>query len=553
MASCSSLLREEQFQCSICLEVFTEPVSIACGHNFCKACIAGYWDNSNHYQCPLCKETFTRRPELKTNTTIRELSDHFKGMRERSLDEPAAEHGDEACDICTWSKLKAAKFCLECLTSFCEIHLEPHHRVAGLKRHTLLDPEVKLQNRMCKKHNVLLDMFCRTDKECVCQLCISEDHETHNTVPLEVEWDEIKTRLGETELRVRQMIQEKLQKVQEVKHLVGLSKRDAERDISDSVQVFTALVASIERSQSELIWVIKKRQREIERRAKGFVKALEQDISALQRRCTEVEQLSHTNDLRVLLGSSSLSSLPHMNVRQEFSLQSSQYEQNVRKSLRSTISELEETARRELSDFEEKFNKEMEMFPEQKLKRILHYAVDVTLDPDTAHRSLTLSDDGKVVREGKWQKRPFNTKRFTGLLGSSVVAKEGFLSGRFYFEVQVEGKKKWAIGVVRESVDRKRWFPISTEHGYWTIELGDGYKANTAPSVFLYPRKLKKVGVFVDYDEGQVSFYDTESKSHIFSFTGYTFTEKLYPYFYCGIDDSAPLVVIPVNLEDEDF
>lgn len=69
------------------------------------------------------------------------------------------------------------------------------------------------------------------------------------------------------------------------------------------------------------------------------------------------------------------------------------------------------------------------------------------------------------------------------------------------------------------------------------MELGDGYKANTTPSVFLYPWKLKKVWVFMDYGERQISFYGTESKSHIYSFTGYTFTEKLYPYFYCGIDD----------------
>lgn len=226
MASHSSLLCEEQFQRSICLEVFTEPVSIACGHNFCKACITGYWDNSNYCQCPLCKETFVGRPELKTNTTIREVSDHFKEMQERSVDESAATCGNEACDICTWSKLKAAKFCLECLTSFCEIHLEPHHRAAGLMRHTLLDPEVKQDDRMCKKHDVLLDTFCKTDKECVCQLCISVDHEAHHTVPLEVECDETTVRLGETELRVRQMIWEKLQKIQEVKYLLELSKRD---------------------------------------------------------------------------------------------------------------------------------------------------------------------------------------------------------------------------------------------------------------------------------------------------------------------------------------
>lgn len=103
---------KNSFSFPICLEVFTEPVSTACGHNFCRACIMGYWNNSN-----LCKETFTRRQELITNTTIQEVSEHFKGMWERSMDESAAQCGNKASDICTWSKLKAAKFCLKCLTS----------------------------------------------------------------------------------------------------------------------------------------------------------------------------------------------------------------------------------------------------------------------------------------------------------------------------------------------------------------------------------------------------------------------------------------------------
>uniref|UniRef100_A0A3Q1E9F2 Uncharacterized protein n=1 Tax=Acanthochromis polyacanthus TaxID=80966 RepID=A0A3Q1E9F2_9TELE len=373
MSSCNNLLCEEQLQCSICLEVFTEPVTIACGHNFCKACITGYRDNSDHCQCPLCKEIFTKRPELKTNTTIWEVSDHFKGVKERSIsDKSAKQNRDEACDICTLRKMKSAKFCIESLPPFCEFHLEPHHRIPGLKRHTFLDNEVKLDDNMCKKHHVLLDMFCRMDKESVCRLCVSEDHETHIMVPLKVESDDMKVMLEETELR--------------------LSKRDAQKDTLNTVQAFSALVASIEGSQSELVWLIKKKQR-------------------------------------------------------------------------------------------------------------VH-----------------------------------------GFTGSSVAAKEGFSSGRFYFEVQVEGKEKWAVGVVKESADRKKWFSVSPEHGYWTIELGGGYKANMSPPVFLYPRKLKKVGVFVDYEDGEVSFYDTQGKCHIYSFTGYTFTEKLYPSLQCGIDDSVPLV-----------
>lgn len=92
------------------------------------------------------------------------------------------------------------------------------------------------------------------------------------------------------------MIQGKLQKVHdhEVHYLVEASKKDAQKDILDSAKVFGTLIASIERRQSELIKLMKKKQRAIKRTAKSFIKALEQEISALQRMCTELEQLSYT-------------------------------------------------------------------------------------------------------------------------------------------------------------------------------------------------------------------------------------------------------------------
>uniref|UniRef100_A0A8B9HCR6 RING-type domain-containing protein n=1 Tax=Astyanax mexicanus TaxID=7994 RepID=A0A8B9HCR6_ASTMX len=71
-------LSEDQFLCSICLDVFTDPVSTPCGHNFCMICIKTCWGDSQQCNCPFCKEKFTKRPELKVNTTLREVVDHFK-------------------------------------------------------------------------------------------------------------------------------------------------------------------------------------------------------------------------------------------------------------------------------------------------------------------------------------------------------------------------------------------------------------------------------------------------------------------------------------------
>ncbi len=179
--------------------------------------------------------------------------------------------------------------------------------------------------------------------------------------------------------------------------------------------------------------------------------------------------------------------------------------------------------------------------------------MDVTLDPDTAQPKLILSDDGKQVRHGDIkQKLPDTPERFDP--GPCVLGKEGFSSGRWYFEVQVKGKTEWALGVARESINRKGRIALSPSNGYWTVGLRnrDEYKAcDDAPVSLSLRVKPQRVGVFVDYEEGLVSFYDVESSSHIYSFTAQSFTEKLFPFFGPFLNDegknSSPLIITPVN------
>ncbi len=144
MSSSISSLTEE-IQCSICLDVFTDPVSTPCGHNFCKTCLNKCWDNSQTCSCPYCKETFKHRPDLKINTTLRELVDHCKKKSPEKTTEVL-------CDICEERKLKALKSCLVCQISYCETHLETHLRVTRLKKHKLMDPVSNLEDYICQKH-----------------------------------------------------------------------------------------------------------------------------------------------------------------------------------------------------------------------------------------------------------------------------------------------------------------------------------------------------------------------------------------------------------------
>ncbi|XP_049895535.1 zinc-binding protein A33-like [Epinephelus moara] len=200
-------------------------------------------------------------------------------------------------------------------------------------------------------------------------------------------------------------------------------------------------------------------------------------------------------------------------------------------------------------------SEQMKKLVEAELKRVQQYAVDVTLDPDTAHPKLILSDDGKQVHHGDVKKNlPDNPKRFS--CSFFVLAKQSLSSGRFYFEVQVQGKTNWDFGVARESINRKKNIRMSPQCGYWTVCMRNGneYKALADPPVRLSLKsRPQKVGVFVDYEEGLVSFYDVDAAALIYSFTGCSFTEKLFPFFSPDNNDggtnSAPLIISPVRVK----
>ncbi|XP_049928860.1 E3 ubiquitin-protein ligase TRIM21-like isoform X3 [Epinephelus moara] len=545
MAAASCLLSEDQFLCSICLDVFTDPVTIPCGHNFCKTCITTHWKMNVKCQCPNCKKLFGTRPELRVNTFISEMAAQFRQSAQQKASSSSSEQqvskpGEVPCDVCTGTKLKALKSCLVCLVSYCEIHLEPHLTKPGLKRHQLIDPVENLEGRMCLKHDKLLELFCKTDQMCVCMLCTVLDHKTHDVVPLREEYEGKKAELGKTEAEIQQMIQKRRLKIEEIKHSVELSEEDADREIADGVQVFTALKESVERSQAELMDTIKEKQRKTEKQAEGFIKELEQEISELKKRSTEVEQLSHSED--------------HLHLFQSFtSLTAAPSAKNWTKACIRPYS-FEGTVRRAVNQLEKTLSKQMQkLLPQIKLKRAQQSAVDVTLDPHTAHPNLILSGDGKQVKYGDVKKNlPNNPERFD--MCNFVLAKQSFSSGRFYYEVQVKGKTYWNLGVARESINRKGYNKPNLQNGFWTIWLKNENEYEALPNLAVHlPLKSRpeKVGVFVDYEEGLVSFYDVEAAALIYSFTGCRFTEKLYPYFGpCTNNDgknSAPLIISPVS------
>ncbi|XP_033985809.1 E3 ubiquitin/ISG15 ligase TRIM25-like [Trematomus bernacchii] len=433
MAAASYLQSEDQFLCSICLDVFTDPVSTSCGHNFCKDCITEHWDRSDRCQCPMCKKEFNTRPELHVNTFISEMVAQFrqsaqqKASSSSSSEQQVFKPGEVPCDVCTETKLKALKSCL-----------------SVLKRHQLIDPVENLEDRMCPKHDKPLELFCKTDQTCVCMLCHFSDHKMHDVVPLKEEYEDKKAELGKTEAKIQQMIQRRRLKIQEIKHSVDLTEKDADREVAELVQVFTALKESVER----LINTIKEKQKETEKKAETLIKELDLEISELKKRSAKVEHLSRSEDHLHVLQSVKTLNIQHPSPTKDWTkviIPPPSYEGNVEKA----VAQLEETLT------------ELRKLLEAKLKDVQKYAVNVTLDPDTAHPNLILSGGGK-------RSQP------------------------------------------------------------------------------------QKVRVFVDYEEGLVSFYDVDTAALIYSFTGCSFTEKLFPYFSPCVNDggqnSAPLIISPVRV-----
>ncbi|XP_016114214.1 E3 ubiquitin/ISG15 ligase TRIM25-like [Sinocyclocheilus grahami] len=231
MASSSGPLNEE-LKCSICLDVFTDPVTTPCGHNFCRTCLNKCWTSTQTWFCPFCKETFSRRPDLEINTTSgtvmggkqtlqrSQVNMIFRGPRNHSgapeyNAESFAQHFKEKlnlgrpevfCDFCDERKQKAVKSCLTCQSSYCETHLEPHHRVPRLKKHTLINAVENLEDYICQKHERPLELFCRDDQRSVCLSCTEGDHRTNNPVPIEEESQEKKALSSEVESAARALI-----------------------------------------------------------------------------------------------------------------------------------------------------------------------------------------------------------------------------------------------------------------------------------------------------------------------------------------------------------
>ncbi|XP_026999404.2 butyrophilin subfamily 3 member A1-like isoform X2 [Tachysurus fulvidraco] len=191
--------------------------------------------------------------------------------------------------------------------------------------------------------------------------------------------------------------------------------------------------------------------------------------------------------------------------------------------------------------------------PKKVWENLTRPSAKVILDPNTADPTLKLSEDGRSVRtkthkefhssQSIYEYHRKSAQQYNGWM--CVQAKEGYSTDRHYWEVDVKGKCDWSVGVVKESAPHSGFINLNTATGYWTLRLQLGSLiALTEPITKLNQAPPAKLGVHLDVEKGQVSFYDAMRRKNIYTFnTEFRNCEKIYPVFGT-VETDKPLKII---------
>ncbi|XP_072534500.1 E3 ubiquitin/ISG15 ligase TRIM25-like [Salminus brasiliensis] len=518
MAEASISVDQDQFSCPVCLDLLKDPVTIHCGHSFCMVCINGCWDQEDQtglYSCPQCRETFTPRPVLRRNNMLAEVVEKLKKTEVQAAS-PAhcyAEPGDVECDFCTGRKLKAVKSCLMCLASFCETHLKPHYEVPSWKTHELVKVSTQLQEKICSQHGKLIEVYCRTDQNFICYLCMLDEHRGHDSVSAAAERTEKQSQLKEIEGKSQQRIQEKEMRLDKLKQAVNTLKL-------------------LQLGEAE-----------------ELLEQLEQEITDLKRRHTELEQLSHKEDhvqflqsFQSLCVSSGSEDSLVITVHQRLSFD------KVIKSVSDLKKQLEEFGEETLSRVSPQAAAVKILLSEPETREdILQYYCQLTLDPCTVNNVLILSEKKtEVFNIGRDQSYPVHPERFDHWW--QVLSKES-VSGRCYWEVEWSSVEYVYISVSYKGISRKGSggeCKFGGNKQSWSLRCSSSLSIlhNNIETKLSAPSS-SRIGVYVDHSAGTLSFYSVSDIMTLLHTVRTTFTQPLYAGFWVSSVGSAMALCNP--------
>ncbi|XP_051756813.1 tripartite motif-containing protein 16-like protein [Ctenopharyngodon idella] len=544
---------QDQFSCPVCLDLLKDPVTLSCGHSYCMSCITSCFDQDEQkdvYSCPQCRQTFTPRPVLGKNVVLAEMLDKLVKLKLQTV-VPAqcyAGPGEVECDVCTGRKYKAVKSCLVCMESYCQSHFERHEEFHSGKQHKITDATGRIQKKICHEHDRILEVYCRTDQQIICVLCMVDKHKNHNTVSVAAQRKEKERHFKETLRKFQQRIQEKEKNLQELRSAVESYKCSAQTAVKESERIFTELIRSIERRCSEVTQLIKDQEKAAVSQAEEFLKQLEQEIANLRRRDAELQEISHAEDIQFLQSFQSLSVLPtdspNITVSSLLSFD------NVQKSVSHLRKKLEDFCQEEIKIISGRVNHiQIIPVPEPKTREeFLQYRSRFTLDPNTVNKKLRLSEGNRMATyTNKFSQYPDHPDRFD--YWEQVLCRER-VCGRCYWEVELS--RGVGISVAYKSISRK-----GTANACLLGYNGQSWKLSCNPwnSSFYHNNRETKlplvssscIGVYVDHSAGTLSFYNVSDSMTLIHREQTTFTEPLYPGFRVIEESSVKLCDLYVS------
>ncbi|XP_059407611.1 E3 ubiquitin-protein ligase TRIM21 [Carassius carassius] len=561
-------LSEDQFTCSICLDVFTNPVSIPCGHSFCSSCITSYWEGQGKSCfCPLCKESYRKRPELHINHTLKEITEQFKRMAEITLSAPRSAPADSLSLPFTAPKPAVQHRTVELPRGLLPEMKSRFQRTSSsepLASHDACSiPPAKApkpnfsvsgagsSGPQCPRHGQSLELFCKTDQTCVCVTCAEREHYGHSVIDAKREMNIKKSQLRIMEAELQGLITVRERKIEEIQTSLAVIQVNAEQEKAGTVGMFAELMKAVEKSQAELLEVVEMGQRAAELRSQAFIRELQTEISELRNKCSSLSQLTQSQDhVSFFKTYPAYCSLPVTKSWEEVALTPDPTAGAVLRNVTQMVEEVQEALRRLSAICLRPSTGNPQEIYQQKVWRVQEYAMDVTLDQDSAHPRLIISEDGKQVHcSDRYQLVPDTTERFDRVV--CVLGRQGISSGCHYWEVVVGEKTDWDLGIASSSINRKGKIAANPANGFWFLSLRDKheYVFRTEPSMpIIVQIKPQCVGVYVDYEKGQLSFYNADTKSLIFTYKD-SFSETLYPFFSPCTNKSGknegPLIICP--------